>query len=287
MKTNKFTELINFGLSQKTLMTLSENEINTLHKNLVEGKKTETKEQGTTTTGQGVTAVSSKNPNAPTIAKNLNKQGVNVQMTEKEETDEKSQPKNPWAICHAQLGPKKTAKFERCVKQVKKSISEGKNPFSVILENKIVSLLEKHVQPKMMKKELLDLIGKNKMKKPIGKMSSLGMMENDIETAPTKPVTKPGTKTPPKPEPFDPFKPKPGTNPNPKAKKKKTETKEADAPTIAPTKPVTKPGTKTPPKPEPFDPFKPKPGTNPNPKAKTKNKLPNWLSFKNLGLNLK
>ena len=27
---------------------------------------------------------------------------------------------NPWAICHAQLGPKKTEKFERCVKKVKK-----------------------------------------------------------------------------------------------------------------------------------------------------------------------
>ena len=26
---------------------------------------------------------------------------------------------NPWAICHAQLGKKKTDKFERCVKKVK------------------------------------------------------------------------------------------------------------------------------------------------------------------------
>jgi len=27
---------------------------------------------------------------------------------------------NPWAICHAELGPKKTKKFERCVQSVKK-----------------------------------------------------------------------------------------------------------------------------------------------------------------------
>ena len=43
MKTNKYSDLIKFGLSQKTLMTLSESEINTLHKtvikNSVEGSK--------------------------------------------------------------------------------------------------------------------------------------------------------------------------------------------------------------------------------------------------------
>ena len=31
---------------------------------------------------------------------------------------------NPWAICHASTGPKKTAKFERCVKKVKEHITE-------------------------------------------------------------------------------------------------------------------------------------------------------------------
>ena len=37
MKTNKFTQLVKYGLSVKSLMTLSESEINTLHK-LYEGK---------------------------------------------------------------------------------------------------------------------------------------------------------------------------------------------------------------------------------------------------------
>ena len=40
MKTNKYADLIRFGLTQKTLMTLSESSINSLHKNLIEGKKT-------------------------------------------------------------------------------------------------------------------------------------------------------------------------------------------------------------------------------------------------------
>lgn len=28
-------------------------------------------------------------------------------------------PVNPWAVCHATTGPKKSAKFERCVQDVK------------------------------------------------------------------------------------------------------------------------------------------------------------------------
>jgi hypothetical protein len=315
MKTNKYTDLIKFGLTQKTLMSLNESEINTLHKNLIEGKKAETKEQSQPTVVNKTVKQVVLPPGTQTTVGNVsvsNQGGKTTvtpttegEMSETKETEGKKDSKyNPWAICHAQVGPKKTRKFERCVQAVKKSISEGKDPFSVILENKIVSLLEKHIQPKMNKKELLDLIGNNKMEKPIGKIGSLGVMEDDTKTAPTKP----GTKNPPKPAPFDPFKPKPGTNPNPKAKKtednpefiplrkieigrrwkeddnkkkkdgdkkkeerifrpsNKIETFEANDPKTAPTKP----GTKTPPKPAPFDPFKPKPGTNPNPKAKSK-----------------
>lgn len=32
---------------------------------------------------------------------------------------------NPWAVCHASTGPKKTEKFERCVKDVKKSSGQS------------------------------------------------------------------------------------------------------------------------------------------------------------------
>lgn len=302
MKTNKFADLINFGLSQKTLMTLSEGEINTLHKTLVEGKKKkETTEQAQpqkfTKTVSGVKL----SPGTSTSVGNLsitNSGGTTTvtqtenEMKEENEIDEKK-PKegkyNPWAICHSQLGPKKTRKFERCVKEIKKQISEGKDPFAILLENKIVSLLEKHISPKMKKKELLDLINNKKMKNPTAKIGTLGMMETDTPTKPAEPKIKPGTKPEPAKKPFDPFKPNPSQKPNPKANTKKTEAKEADAPTIAPTKPKpeTKPITKPEPGKKPFDPFRPDPSQKPNPKAKLKKQLPNWLSFKNLGLKLK
>ena len=37
-----------------------------------------------------------------------------------EPIDEAKKKVNPWAVCHASTGPEKTAKFERCVKKVKK-----------------------------------------------------------------------------------------------------------------------------------------------------------------------
>lgn len=255
MKNNKKKELITLGISLNTLNTLKESEINTLHRNLIENKR-KTNEQVTSTsknitvtkipaniaksTGANISNVDIKQDASGNIIATQLNQGKSkaskekvLSDTEMKESDEKSEKYNPWAICHAQVGPKRTPKFERCVKAVKKSMAEGKNPFAVILENKIVSLLEKHIQPKMKKAELLDLISKQKMDKPIGKISTIGVMEDDTKTAPTKPKTKPDTK----------------------------------------------PSTK------PFDPFKPKPGVNPKPKAK--NKMPEWLKFNNLGLNLK
>jgi len=42
------------------------------------------------------------------------------EYSEKLDEGGKKNKANPWAICHAELGPKKTKKFERCVKSVKK-----------------------------------------------------------------------------------------------------------------------------------------------------------------------
>ena len=240
MKTNKYSDLIKFGLTQKTLMSLNESEVTALHKNLVAGKKKETKEQAqpqvvSKTIKQVVLPSGSQTTVGGVSVSNQNGKTTVTPTTEGEMSETKKEKYNPWAICHAQLGPRRNAKFESCVKQIKKQISEGKNPFSVILENKIVSLLEKHIQPKMMKKELLDLIGKNKMGKPTGKISSLGMMEDDTKTAPTKPKT-------------------------------------------APTKPKIVPE-------KPFNPYRPNPDTQTNPKANKK--MPQWLKFNNLGLNIK
>lgn len=160
-----------------------------------------------------------------------------------EETDEKN---NPYAICHAQLGPKKNVKFERCVRQVKKSLKEGKSPFDFFVEEKIVSLVENFLEPKMTKSEFLQAVqeqgvirrsvykpkskkGKSvKMSRPIGDLGMLqSMSEADTETAPTKPTTKPDTK--PSTRPSHPGKkPFEGPNPAPKASKREMEQAKKD-----------------------------------------------------------
>ena len=268
MKTNKYSDLINFGLSPKTLMSLSESEINVLHKNIIESEKTKTappktappktrpshpgknpspgiktapkakrKEeanevQNFVTSGAKyspteVASMKNKGESFPPGTVTFNPDGSVVVTKEGEMTESKKKSKkskkskvNPWAVCHAQLGPKKNAKFEKCVMSVKKSISEGKDPYAVLLENKILSLVEKYVRPKMKKGELMDLIGKKKMNLPIGKLGSIGVANEDVMDAPvTKPGTKPGTKTPPKTRPSHPGRnPNPNVNPAPKAK---------------------------------------------------------------------
>jgi len=314
MKTNKYADLIKFGLKPNTLMTLSESSINTLHKNLIEGKtcpkcgmknckckglkKGETKEAVTKTST--TTTVDLTNPSDTAVAnKMLMDKGINAEINpstkkmnitsgEVKEGGKGEKTKyskiNPWAVCHSQLGPKKTRKFERCVMAVKDSIKEGKNPFSVILENKIVSLLETHLKPKMKKGELMDLIKNKNIKTPIGKIGTMGNSIGEDTKEKEAPVKNPGTKTPPKPKTKDPFKPEPHKQPKPKAKK---ETKESVMDAPAPTKePKVTPGTKTPPKPKTKDPFRPEPHKQPNPKANKKT-LPSWLTFNNLGIKFK
>ena len=131
----------------------------------------------------------------------------NVVVTTEEmtEEDDKKGKNNPWAICHKQLGPKRNAKFESCVKQVKKSLKEGKNPVSLFIENKIMEIVENHLPPKITKKDLVKYLS-----------------EAEPTTAPVKkPKTKPGTKEPSKPTktPSHPGKnPNPGVKEAPKAK---------------------------------------------------------------------
>ena len=158
-------------------------------------------------------------------------------MTEAENNDEN----NPWAICHSQLGPKKNAKFERCVKAVKKSLKEGTSPMDFFFEEKIVSLVENYLEPKMTKEEFLETVaeqgvirrsvykpkskkGKSpRMSRPIADLGMLlSMKEADTETTPAKPTTKPDTK--PTIRPAHPGKkPFEGPNPGPKASKKEIE----------------------------------------------------------------
>jgi hypothetical protein len=146
---------------------------------------------------------------------------------------------NPWAICHAQVGPKKTRKFERCVKSVKKQLEEGKNPVSLFIESEITKIVERNILPRITKGDLLKYLSE----------------ANSPLTAPVKPITKPDTK--PGTRPSHPGKnPRPGEEIAPKA----------GEPTTAPTKPITKPGTK--PTTRPSHPGKnPRPGEEIAPKA--------------------
>ena len=159
-------------------------------------------------------------------------------MFESEEDIKPGQP-NPWAICHAQVGPKKTRKFERCVKSVKKQLEEGKNPVSLFIETEISKIVERNLPPRITKGDLLKYLSE----------------ANSPLTAPVKPVTKPDTK--PGTRPAHPGKnPRPGEQIDPKA----------TSPSTAPTKPITKPDTK--PGVRPSHPGKnPRPGEQIDPKA--------------------
>ena len=155
------------------------------------------------------------------------------------EADLKPGQPNPWAICHAQVGPKKTRKFERCVKSVKKQLEEGKNPVSLFIESEITKIVEKNLPPRITKGDLMKYLSE----------------ANSPLTAPVKPTTKPDTK--PGTRPAHPGKnPRPGEQIDPKAAE----------PTTAPTKPITKPDTK--PSTRPAHPGKnPRPGEQIDPKA--------------------
>ena len=120
-------------------------------------------------------------------------------------SEEKKDKPNAWAICHAQVGPKRTRKFERCVMSVKKQLKEGKNPVSLFLESQIQKIVERNMPPKITKGDLIKYI-----------VEASPAPAPTTKPAPTKPGVKPGTR----PRPTHPGKnPNPGENPAPKAKK--------------------------------------------------------------------
>jgi len=203
---------------------------------------------------------------------------------------------NPWAICTSSVGREDNDKFERCVKDVKRNVREGKNPYQVIVEMSLEKMVEKHVSPRMTKGDLLKTLSEqgiirrpmtnmsigfveDKMDKPTKKSYTSTVKEQGTKTAP--PVVKPGTKE--KPKTSDPFK-NPKHQPKPKAKANIDEQGTQTAP------PVVKPGTKE--KPKTSDPFK-NPKHQPKPKASTKApkmgtvEIPDYLTFDQLKINFK
>jgi hypothetical protein len=277
MKINKKAlELIENGLSSKTVSKLTESQIDVLHTKLVAEQinvsKTDTatitrlksekkpfqvyekeldEEEEVTVDPNKETETQDPKQVGPSSDDGFGDENDGMGMFENEADLKPSQP-NPWAICHAQVGPKKTRKFERCVQSVKKQLAEEKNALSLFLENKISKLVEKHIQPKMTKGELLKYLSEGEHSKS----------DNDTKTAPVR--TKPDVK--PKTRPGHPMKnPNPGEKPSPKAKTNVDENNPAEAPTIAPTR--TKPDVR--PNKRPSHPMKnPNPGEKPNPKAK-------------------
>ena len=266
MKVNKKAlELIDKGLSAKTVGKLTESQINTLYSKLINEVTMVSKDDGTTIT----TLKSQKKPFEVYEKDGEVKETDDVEVTTdpnkeietqdpkqvgpssddgfgdetdgmgmfESEADLKPGQPNPWAICHAQVCPKKTRKFERCVKSVKKQLEEGKNPVSLFIESEITKIVERNLPPRITKGDLLKYLS-----------------EAPTE-APTKPITKPGTK--PTTRPAHPGKnPRPGEQIDPKAAEPKN----------APTKPITKPGTK--PTTRPAHPGKnPRPGEQIDPKA--------------------
>jgi hypothetical protein len=263
MKVNKKAlELIDKGLSANTVKKLTESQINTLHSKLF----TEVTMVSQTDTPTITKLKSQKKPFEVYEKDGEVKETDDVEVTTDpnkeietqdpkqvgpssddgfgDETDgmgmfeEKRKP-NAYAICHAQVGPKKTRKFERCVKSVKKQLEEGKNPVSLFIESEITKIVERNILPRITKGDLLKYLSE----------------ANSPLTAPAKPTTKPDTK--PGTRPSHPGKnPRPGEEIAPKAAE----------PTTAPSKPITKPGTK--PTTRPSHPGKnPRPGEEIAPKA--------------------
>ena len=266
MKVNKKAlELIDKGLSANTVGKLTESQINTLHSKLFtevtmvskddsgtintlktqkkpfevyekDGEVKETDDVEVTTDPNKEIETQDPKQVGPSSDDGFGDETDGMGMFESEADLKPGQP-NPWAICHAQVGPKKTRKFERCVKSVKKQLEEGKNPVSLFIETEIMKIVERNLPPRITKGDLLKYLS-----------------EAPTE-APTKPITKPGTK--PTTRPAHPGKnPRPGEQIDPKAAE----------PTTAPTKPITKPGTK--PTTRPAHPGKnPRPGEQIDPKA--------------------
>ena len=189
MKINKKAlELIEKGLSSKTVSKLDESQINILHTRLVgeqveeipskksykvgqDGgnlppaakgynvKKTETGDVVATPNESemseqddlqnndalGADAMqSATGQETPHMADDMAPDGMDDDSDDNRkemgESKKKKDEPNPWAICHSQVGPKKSRKWERSVRAVKKQLAEGKNPVSLFIESEITKI---------------------------------------------------------------------------------------------------------------------------------------------------
>ena len=309
MKNNKKTlKLVEHGLKSSTLAELNEKQIDALYNRLVESKK-ENKE-AVTKTSTTTTFDPSNDSDRKAVEDMLGKKGIPMSIDpatkkltvvseddgiedlaiamQSKEVSEKFESKSQQKLFFAKCGDGKTKEQKKWCKmakefadstkdysklpekkketkeefgmdnfnkklmstatgQYKKNLGKTLNPtFEQKLEESIIKMVEKHITPKMSKKDFIKTIME---------------AEREIET----PV-KPDVDTPSRPKPATPYKPK--YEPAPKAKEREVET------------PV-KPDVDTPSRPKPSTPYQPK--YEPAPKAK----IPDWLSFDKIGINLK
>jgi hypothetical protein len=327
MKNNKIKQLMERGLSHKLLLTMNEGQINQLYKMMV-GEQV----KGSVILKKGVDPkpYTDKGINVTVTEKELEEDADLDDSAEKDSNydpyagnsvgnddgpssddgfgggndgmgmmEEKDSSK-AFAICHSQVGPKKSRKWERCVREIKKQLKEGKNPYLPIMEAALAKMVEKHISPKMTKSELINTLSEQGIITRPFKNSMIGFvdetkmdksnkntyvskketMEQGTKTAPTR--VKPGTKEKEKPGKMDPFK-NPKHQPKPKAEK-------IDEQGTKTAPPVVKPGTKE--KPKTSDPFK-NPKHQPKPKASTEApkmgtvKIPDYLEFDQLKIDFK
>jgi len=199
----KYGDLLKEGFTNKTLKNLNEAQISHLHgliiKPIKEQVKTTTKQVKTTTIPSNIAKTSGANVGAVDIKTDAKGDVIATQMDEE---------KNSLSKCYKKLGKKfgttnKKDWTKEQLKEFKKCVSDSKKPIENVdeqIESYIVKLVERHILPKMSKKDLLTMVE-----------------QKPVET-PTKPDVKPDTA--PATRPAHPFRhPRPGTDPAPKAKK--------------------------------------------------------------------
>ena len=265
----KALQLIDKGMTAKTVSKLTESQINTLHSKLFLSEQVQEmpskksykvgQEGGNlppapkgynvkkTPTGDVVATPNESelgeeeevtmDPNKDVETQDPHQVGPSSDDGFGDETDgmgmmegKKKNKPNPWSICHSQVGPKKSRKWQRCVKAVEKQLAEGKNPVSLFLESQIMNIVEKNLQPRITKGDLVKHLSESgnfatKHLQSWGKTKTAKteVGEQSPSTAPSKPKTSPTTKPgapDKKPRPSHPGKnPNPGEKESPKAKK--------------------------------------------------------------------
>lgn len=280
---NKIKSLLTHGFNEGFISKLNENQVNVLYKKLLESKK-ENKEATTKTETKTYTDYSSSEVNTMKgKGQTINVQNGQVQplpdggirvVQETDESEEgdldlalalqtkeisekfesKAQQKYFWAKCNNSKGKEK----EKWCKMAEEfSDKTSKKQFKTMPEKIHPEETVKYKKKKDTNENYLDMVGKAYNKNMMNKISDI------------KPNLGAGGKL--------------GENLEPKMSKKDLLSlmSEQGSPTIAPPKP------KTPTKPsKPNTPYKPKPGPKPAPKA-GKDIVPEWLSFKSIGINLK